>query len=82
MRRRPSRWIFWIFLALWRLICGFVDVVGRLVAIIVGAVLVVAGLALSATLIGAVVGIPLVLIGGALVACALFRRRRRRRPRW
>lgn len=80
-RPGPGRWILWAIFAIWRLICGFVDGVGRLVALLVGGVLVVVGLLLSATVVGAIVGIPLLLVGGAILACALGRRRRRVPPR-
>jgi uncharacterized membrane protein HdeD (DUF308 family) len=57
--------------------CFVVRLVGRLLAIILGSVLIIAGLLLSATIIGSIVGIPLIVLGGLLVICALFSRRRR-----
>ena len=73
-RRRRGRipFIFWPFVALWRLVAFVVCTAGRLVALLLGLVLLAAGLALSATLIGAVVGTPLILVGAMLVLRAVF----------
>ncbi len=67
--RRPRRthWILWPVVALWRLLTGILGLTGRLVAIVIGAVLMLVGLLVSLTIVGAIVGIPLGLVGLLLV---------------
>ena len=64
--------LLWPFWAIWRLVVGIVEVTGRLVAILLGIVLMIVGVVLTATVIGAVVGIPLVLFGLLLVVRGLW----------
>ncbi len=47
-------WLFWPFVALWRLIAGIVELTGRLVAVILGLVLMVVGVIASLTIVGAI----------------------------
>jgi hypothetical protein len=65
-------WFLWPFVALWRLIAGILELTGRLLGIILGLVLVIVGFVLSLTIIGAVVGIPLMLFGLLLMVRGLF----------
>jgi hypothetical protein len=58
--------------ALWRLVAGIIQVTGRLLAIVLGVVLMIVGVVLSATIIGAVLGIPLAAFGLMLVVRGLF----------
>ncbi len=64
--------LLWPFWAVWRLVVGIVEVTGRLLAITLGVVLMIAGVILSATVIGAVVGIPLLMFGLLLVVRGLW----------
>ena len=65
-------WILWPFVALWRLIAMIVEFTGRIVAVVLGAVLMIVGIIVSLTIIGAVVGIPLAILGLLLVLRGLF----------
>lgn len=60
------------FIALWKLITGIVALTGRLVAVILGFVLLLAGIIVSLTVVGAIVGIPLAIVGFLLVLRGLF----------
>ncbi|MHB1132595.1 MAG: hypothetical protein ACYC4L_09440 [Chloroflexota bacterium] len=60
------------FQMLWRLVTWFVALTGRLLAVLTGFLLLVAGVALTLTVVGAFVGIPLVALGLALIARGLF----------
>jgi hypothetical protein len=57
--------------ALWRLVAGIITLTGRFVAILLGAVLIFVGLLVSLTIVGAIVGIPLALLGLLLVVRGL-----------
>ncbi|MDR2909069.1 MAG: hypothetical protein LBU86_04225 [Oscillospiraceae bacterium] len=59
--------IFWPFIMIWALAGFTLSLVGRLIAVILGFSLIVAGCVLTATVIGALAGIPLIIAGGALV---------------
>jgi hypothetical protein len=65
-------WILWPFVALWRLIALIVEFTGRIVAVVLGAVLMIVGIVVSLTVIGAIVGIPLAILGLLLVLRGLF----------
>jgi hypothetical protein len=69
---QPVPWIFWPFVAVWRLLAAILNLTGRLLGVILGVVLLVVGLVLSVTVIGAVVGIPLMVVGLLLVIRSLF----------
>jgi len=60
------------FIALWRFVELVLTLTGRFLAIIIGLVLVLIGALLTATVIGSIVGIPLIVFGGALILRGLF----------
>lgn len=62
-------WPFWV---VWRLVVGIVEATGRLVAIILGLVLMIVGVVLTLTVIGAIVGIPLAIFGFLLMVRGLW----------
>jgi len=53
-----------------RLAWGLVRIFGRLFAILLGLILLIAGLGLTMTIIGAIAGIPLILLGIVLMAAS------------
>jgi hypothetical protein len=65
-------WILWPFWALWKLVAGIVAGTGRLVAAILGLVFMIVGVVLTATIIGAIVGVPLIIFGLLLMLRGLF----------
>ncbi len=71
-RKRDFPWIFWPFVALWRLIATILGLTGRLLGAIFGLLLVIFGFVISLTVIGAVVGIPLIMLGLLLMIRSIF----------
>jgi hypothetical protein len=71
-QERTIPWYAWPFWALWRLVSWIVIFAGRLVVVILGGVLMIAGILLCLTIIGALLGIPLFIIGVFLVFRGLF----------
>lgn len=69
---KKTPWYLWPFVALWHLVTGILMLTGRLVAVILGLVFVLVGAVLSATVIGAILGVPMILFGGLLVLRGLF----------
>jgi hypothetical protein len=69
---RHTPWIFWPFVALWKLVAWIVNLTGRIVAIAIGATLMLLGGLISLTIIGAIIGIPLAILGLLIVLRGLF----------
>ena len=65
-------WVMWPFEALWWLVTTILALTGRFIVVVVGAVLRLIGGLISATLVGAMIGIPLLFFGVLLVLRGLF----------
>jgi hypothetical protein len=65
-------WYLWPFAALWKLLAVIVELTGRLAAMILGIVLMIVGALVSLTVIGAIVGIPLTIVGLLLFLKGIF----------
>lgn len=65
-------WFLWPFHALWRLLTFILNATGRLVLAVLGIALLVVGLAISLTVVGAPFGIPLAVLGFLLLLRAFF----------
>ena len=70
--RANAPWILWPFAALWDLFAFILGVTGRLVGAILGLALMIVGLILTVTVLGAPIGIPLAIFGFLLVIRSLF----------
>lgn len=66
------RWYLLPFWLIWKFIIGIVEFTGRVVAIVLGFVLMAVGLLLSATIVGLLIGLPMILIGVLLVLRGIF----------
>ncbi|MBK7449455.1 MAG: hypothetical protein IPJ47_08490 [Anaerolineales bacterium] len=71
-QKHPIPWYLWPFAALWKLLAVIVEMTGRFVAMVLGVVFFIVGIIVSLTLIGAIVGIPLALVGLLLFFRGLF----------
>jgi hypothetical protein len=69
-RRIP--WYLWPFHALWRLVTFVLEATGRLLCAVLGIALLIVGVVVSLTVVGAPLGIPLVVVGFLLLVRALF----------
>jgi hypothetical protein len=65
-------WYLWPFAALWKLLAVIIEMTGRFVAMVLGIVLIIVGVIVSLTIIGAIVGIPLAVIGLLLLLRGIF----------
>jgi hypothetical protein len=70
--RRTVPWLLWPFYALWRLVGFVLELTGRIIAAVLGLILVMIGILISLTIVGAIIGIPLALLGLMLMARAIF----------
>ena len=71
-QKRQIPWYLWPFAAIWKLLAVIVEMTGRLVAMILGIVLFVVGVLVSLTIVGAIVGVPLGIIGLLLFFRGMF----------
>ena len=65
-------WYLWPFAAIWKLLAVIVEMTGRFVAMVLGIVLILVGFIVSLTIIGAIVGVPLAIIGLLLLLRGIF----------
>jgi hypothetical protein len=72
MKSKRVPWYLWPFVALWRLVAAIVGLTGRLVAVVLGLVLMIVGAILSVTIIGAVAGVPMLVVGFLIVLKGIF----------
>lgn len=71
-KAKSVSWVWWPFVALWRLVTFIFEAIGRLLAMLLGVALMFVGVLLSLTVIGAIIGIPLIVFGFLLMLRGLF----------
>ena len=64
--------LLWPFYAIWRLLTFILELVGRLLCAVLGIALIVAGVAVTMTVIAAPVGIAMAVFGFLLLVRAVF----------
>ena len=64
--------LLWPFYAVWRLLTFVVELIGRLLCAVLGIGLMIAGVAITLSIIGAPVGIPLASVGFLLLVRSIF----------
>jgi len=64
--------LLWPFYAVWRLLTFVVELIGRLLCAILGIGLMIAGVTITLSIIGAPVGIPLASVGFLLLVRSIF----------
>ena len=64
--------LLWPFYAIWRLLTFVLNVVGRLICLILGLGFMIAGVAITMSVVGAPIGIPLASLGFLLLLRAVF----------
>lgn len=70
--KKQIPWYLWPFVAIWKLLAVIVEMTGRFVAMVLGIVLIIVGVIASLTIIGAIVGVPLAIIGLLLFFRGMF----------
>jgi len=64
--------LLWPFYVIWRLLNFIVSIIGRLLCALLGISLMVAGIAITLSIVGAPLGIPLASLGFLLLIRAVF----------
>jgi hypothetical protein len=70
--KRSIPWFVWPFWLIWKLVVGIIEFTGRIVGAILGLVLMIVGVIVSLTIVGLIIGVPLILFGFLLVIRSLF----------
>jgi hypothetical protein len=70
--QRRTSCLLWPFVAVWDLVVWIVNLTGRLIAMLLGLVFLIAGVILTLTIVGAVIGIPLGAFGILLMVRGLW----------
>jgi hypothetical protein len=71
--RNPSTpWFLWPFKALWDFLATIIKLTGRLVAAVIGLVIMIVGFVLTITVIASPVGIPMIVFGFLLMVRGIF----------
>ena len=70
--KKHVHWYLWPFVAIWKLIAVIVEMTGRFLAMVLGVVFIIVGVIVSLTIVGAIVGIPLAIIGLLLLFRGIF----------
>ena len=70
--KRSTPWYLWPFAAVWKLLATIVEMTGRLLALLIGMLLMLVGGLISLTIVGAIVGIPLAIVGLLLFVRGIF----------
>jgi hypothetical protein len=70
--KKQIPWYLWPFAALWKLLAVIVEMTGRFVAMVLGIVFIVVGVIVSLTIVGALVGVPLAIVGLLLLFRGMF----------
>ncbi len=65
-------WFLWPFHALWRLLGFVLEATGRLLCAVLGLVVMILGGLLTLSVVGAPLGVPLLLLGFLLLVRAIF----------
>ncbi len=64
--------LLWPFYAIWRLLSFILNIIGRVLCAVLGIALMIAGVAIALSVVGAPVGIPLTALGFLLLVRAIF----------
>jgi len=65
-------WLLWPFYAIWRLLTLILNITGRIICAVLGLFLLMSGVAIALSVVGAPIGIPLAAIGFLLLIRAIF----------
>jgi hypothetical protein len=65
-------WVLWPFYAIWRVLTFILELTSRIIAAIIALALMAAGVAITLSVVGAPLGIPIAAFGFLLLVRALF----------
>lgn len=65
--------LFFPFIAIWKLFEFFMKLTGRILAVILGLIIMIVGIVLCCTMVGMVIGIPILVFGFLLMVRGFFK---------
>jgi hypothetical protein len=72
LQTRTIPWLLWPFMALWELLLLVLIITGRVFCLILALGLMIVGIALTMTVTGAAIGIPIAVLGLLLMVRSIF----------
>ena len=69
---KKTPWFLWPFAAIWNLVAWIVGLTGRMIAVVLGLVFLIVGALLTITVVGAILGIPMIIFGLLLLIRGLW----------
>ena len=70
--KKTVPWFMWPFAAIWNLLALILNITGRVLAGILGVVLMIIGIAITMTVVAAPIGIPIAIFGLLLAIRSVF----------
>jgi hypothetical protein len=70
--KNKEPWFLWPFAAIWNLLAFILNITGRVLATILGVLLMIVGMILTMTVAAAPVGIPIAILGLLLLIRSIF----------
>ncbi len=71
-KKKAVPWFMWPFMAIWNLLALILNITGRVLAGILGVGLMIVGIAITMTVVGAPIGIPIAIFGLLLTIKSVF----------
>ena len=71
-KKKTVPWFLWPFMAIWNLLALILNITGRVLAGILGVGLMIVGIAVTMTVVGAPIGIPIAIFGLLLIIKSVF----------
>lgn len=70
--KKTESWFFWPFVVVWNLLALVLNITGRILAGVLGVILMIVGMVLTLTIAAAPVGIPIAILGLLLIIRSIF----------
>ncbi len=70
--KKTEPWFLWPFVVVWNLLALFLNIAGRILAGVLGVILMIVGMVLTMTVAAAPVGIPIAILGLLLIIRSVF----------
>ena len=70
--KRHVPWYLWPFWSIWQVVAFIVGLTGRLLAVVLGFVFMLVGVILTVTVVGAIIGIPMIILGFLILLKGIF----------
>lgn len=71
-QKKKVPWYLLPFWLIWKLVAGIIEFTGRIIGVVLGLVFMITGIIVSLTVVGLIVGVPLIIFGLLLLIRSIF----------